>query len=196
MIDGCGISCEIYLRWLLMNLTDVMSTLRQWLGFTQETSYNQANVDTHLYHHMASLGHNKFIDTVINHWSLSPVSQSQPVDSTNQVMFQCDIYPASLLPIKFSGSLSMVYLVWPPEECHYDMQYYGNMDYFTKKFWWKILFVVIHFLVIRLLPISVHAIISCAKFSIDFSLNWEENWNFHIWITVKNLQWNVSMVRM
>ena len=62
VIDGWGISCEIALRWLSLDLTDDKSTLVQVMAWccqaTQAITWT--NVDPDLCHHMMSPGHNEF----------------------------------------------------------------------------------------------------------------------------------------
>ena len=54
VIDGCGSSCEITLRWLALNLTDDKSTLVQVKAWCQQATSTWVNVDPDLCHHTAS----------------------------------------------------------------------------------------------------------------------------------------------
>ena len=61
LIDSWGISHEIAMRWMSLNLADGKSTMVQVMaGYSQTTSqYLQANVDPDLCHHITLLGHNE-----------------------------------------------------------------------------------------------------------------------------------------
>ena len=62
LIDGWGISCEITLRWMSLDVSDEKSALVQVVAWCHEaTSHHLSRCDLDLCCYMASLGHNEFI---------------------------------------------------------------------------------------------------------------------------------------
>ena len=58
MTDGWGISWEIGLRWMLLDINDKSILVQVMAVAIRQQVITWANVDPHLCHHMASLGHN------------------------------------------------------------------------------------------------------------------------------------------
>ena len=62
-IDIFGIYCELALRWMPQDFTNIKSTLvQEWLGAMRQQTITWARVDPDLCRHMAILGHNMLIE--------------------------------------------------------------------------------------------------------------------------------------
>ena len=60
VFDGWCIYCDIALIWMSLDFTDDLGQhwFRSWLGAVRQQAITWTNVNTDLYRHMASLGHN------------------------------------------------------------------------------------------------------------------------------------------
>ena len=66
MNGGWGISYEIALKWMLLDLTD--DKFREWLGAVRQQAITWTNVDPDLSHHMASPGQNELLKLAPEEW--------------------------------------------------------------------------------------------------------------------------------
>ena len=88
---GCGISYEIALRWIPLDLTDVKSTLFQLMAWCVRQQANTwTNVDPDPCRHMAPLGLNELIHTVFCSVLFESVWCS-PVDTTRSPLYNGDM---------------------------------------------------------------------------------------------------------
>ena len=71
VIDGSGISCEIALLWMSLDISLMISQhwFRQWLGAVRQQAITWSNIDSDLCRHLASLGPHELITRPGDRWS-------------------------------------------------------------------------------------------------------------------------------